>query len=203
LTELARMKRFAGKAEEALPLIEKACTIKPNHDWNRIEFAYTLREVGRTEEASAIFTALANDSPAATPSLIALGQMAQARADHRAASGFFERAARRSQSPADALRRLAEARSAMGDFPAAEQAITRLLAEANTASFNGYMALGKLKRAMNDRTAAREAFQRAAEIEPKNTQPHVQIAVVELGGGHVENAVAALETALSLNPGDH
>jgi tetratricopeptide (TPR) repeat protein len=199
LAGFATLKRLEGKAQEALPLIEKACAINPKEDWNRLEFGYVLRDVGRLEEAAKKFETIEIESPALAWASMALGQMARARGDFGEAGDFFEQAAGRAGNPADALRNLAEVRSAAGDFPGAEKAIEQLLANDLT-SYGGHMAKGHLKRAMHDRPGARGAFLRAAEIAPALPEPHVEIAVEELADANVKGAAAALDTALSLDP---
>ena len=197
----ATLRRLAGEAQEALPLIERACAINPKHDWNRLEFGYVLRDVGRVEEAAAKFETIGNDSPVLVLALMALGEMARTQGNHRSAGNFFEQAAGRAENPTDALRNLAAVRRATSDF-----GLRRKRSRGSWCTIPHPMSdLWKLasKRAMNDRPGAREAFLRAAEIAPANPQPHVEIATVDLECANVKGAAAAVETALRIDPGHH
>ena len=128
LTSLAALKRLSGEPQQALALIEAACMHNPQRSWSQLEFGYILRDLGRSEEATARFETIENDSPAQIHALMALAQIAWTQSDYRSAAKFFDDAAKRATNPIDALRKLATVRSAAGDLGSAEEAIERILA---------------------------------------------------------------------------
>ena len=198
---LAVAKRKLGDFDEALELIKKANTVDPNNDWIKLEYANLLRDAGRIDEAVSILETVDRTSAMYAKALIMLGQMARAAGDQHRAVDYFEQAAGASADPTEAVREIVNDMRAPSDLSRVESLIARVFAR-DPQSYRAHMANGILKRAMNDRRGARDAFISAAAAMPTDPRPQIEIATEASALGDRNAAAAAIEAALKIDPRD-
>ncbi|HEY8548527.1 MAG TPA: tetratricopeptide repeat protein [Vicinamibacterales bacterium] len=179
LLEVAR-----GRHAEAVPLFLRAAELDPSRPEIRLRLAESLLEIGDTGKAAALFRPLAKEPATAAPAEYGLGRIAAARGDHAQAVAHFERAVERFPEFGAAHYALALSYRRLGKADAARDALARQ--QACLACWP----------AVDDPLAAkvRAAREDAASLVGRG------IAAAE--EGRTEEAIAAHERALEIDPGN-
>jgi Flp pilus assembly protein TadD len=120
------------------------------------------------------------------------------------ALGYYETCFRmkpRNHDVADAVRYIAEKTTAAGDFPVAIRAYEILIAQEPTAAL--YASLAQLYgQRVGDMAKAEESFQKALQLDPRNSTALGNLGIVYAMTGRSDEAIALFDRALAADPGN-
>jgi tetratricopeptide (TPR) repeat protein len=198
--ERARALLRSGDPAAALALLDTALVSEPRNRGLRLDRATALRELGRLDEAEAVYTALLADKPDLAPALIGLGHSARRRGAREAALGHFAAAAAADPgNPWPAvesghllrdLDRIVEAERAYAVAAALKPDLVPAL-----------IGLGHCARRRGDRAAARGHFAEAARLAPANLAARLEVATECRELGELDAARDAARAVLDSEPG--
>jgi tetratricopeptide (TPR) repeat protein len=169
--EAAAREHFAA-AYEAL---RSASETEPNNIPLKVQLATVLRELGRLDEAAAIYERVLAIDARNVQSLNGLGWIAQARGDHEAAVAHFTSAADLGPPDLPMQFNLARLLTNLGRTDEAKAIYVRALARAPRHP-TVRKGLGALARARYEWTEALEHFQAALALDPSNAEIRIELA---------------------------
>jgi thioredoxin-like negative regulator of GroEL len=126
-------------------------------------------------------------------------ELARSQGDSAGAAEAYESALTSGDDDPYLLARLAEAREASGDHPAADRALASAL-ERDPSSEAAWLARGRIALQRGDQPGALAAFARAEQVAPGSSEAPAQLAEVLRAQGHPERAIAVLERASQRGP---
>ena len=186
-----------GKAEGALPLLEKATRLDPKLEGAHFQLGKALAQLGRGQEADAAF----ERSFALSPTR---GIMARA-AEHHAA-GRLEEAERlcrqvlqKDPRNVDALRMLGLIAAAAGDLDEAENLLRQALVGAPDHAA-AMFELGRVLKELERPEEAIEIYQALIKLQPDNPRAHYRLAGVLAPAALTAQSAAAYRRCLELDP---
>ena len=190
----ARLRRDLVASDEHLAA---ALALAPDNRTVRLEYATTLREQRRLEEAETVYRKLHADDPGAWQATVGLGLCARMRNDRAAALARFTAAAE-AHPEADGpwLEVAAEHREA-GRYDAA-RAVLHTLRDRGTAVAEIWLGLGLVERLAGDRAAAAAAFREGYARHPQRHHLMIEIALDERALGHFAEAERWLRRAAEI-----
>ncbi len=174
-----------------------ALALAPDNRTVRLEYATTLREQRRLEEAETVYRKLQADDPGAWQATVGLGLCARMRNDRAAALARFTAAAE-AHPEADGpwLEVAAEHREA-GRYDAA-RAVLHTLRDRGNAVAEIWLGLGLVERLAGDRAAAAAAFREGYARHPQRHHLMIEIALDERALGHFAEAERWLRRAAEI-----
>jgi predicted Zn-dependent protease len=183
----------------ALGYFATATAITPRDRSARLEYAATLRELQRPEEAEAVYRALLADEPGAFHALLGLGLCARLRRDLPAAARHL--AAAVAAAPRDRSARLEYAATLRElQRPEEAEAVYRALLADEPGLFQALLGLGLCARLRNDRAAALARFQAAAEAMPGAAAAWLEILTEYGDAGRLDEARGIAGRLLERDP---
>jgi tetratricopeptide (TPR) repeat protein len=160
---LGLIARRLGEHGAALESFQSALDLQPGNNDLQCEMAFTLRQLGRLDEAEALYRGvMVADSSAVAP-LRGLSLIAQARGDLGAAIASAKSACTLGFQDIDSRLLLASLYRDAGNYGEASTIVDAVLAAAPDHS-GAWMERGLIERARDDHAAALAAFRRAAEL---------------------------------------
>jgi tetratricopeptide (TPR) repeat protein len=180
----ARMRRDLVAAAEHLAA---ALALAPRERGVRLEYAGTLREQRRVEEAEEVYRALLADEPQAWQALVGLGICARMRRDQSAALEHFIAATEAAPDIESPGVELAHEHREAGRFDQA-RAVLRSLIDRGLAGAPTWFGLGIVERWSGDRAAALDAFREGHSRYPEWHQFLIEIAIEERAFGRFAEA---------------
>tara|TARA_R110001592_G_scaffold337300_1_gene623461 strand:- start:52684 stop:54702 length:2019 start_codon:yes stop_codon:yes gene_type:complete len=186
-----------NKAEQAIPLLEKACRLDPKLEAAHFQRGKALAQLGRGKEADEAF----ENSFALSPTR---GLMARA-AEHHAA-GQLEEAERlcrqllqKDPRHVDALRMLGLIAAAAGDLDEAENLLRQALAGAPD-HVPAMFELGRVLKELERPEEAIDVYKALITLQPENPRAHYRLAGVLAPAALTEQSAAAYRRCLQLEP---
>jgi predicted Zn-dependent protease len=176
-----------------------ALALVPRDRSVRFEYATTLREQARPDEAEPLYRALLADAPDDWRALVGLGLCARIRDDRAGAIARFTVATAVAPDAAEPWCELAEEHCDAGRFDAA-RAILRALIGRGRGGAEAWVGLGHVERTAGDRAAAARAFQEAHALAPARHELAIDIALEEQALGHFAEAERWLRQAAAIEP---
>lgn len=185
------------RAEEAVPLLEKAVRLDSKLEEAHFQLGKALAMLGRGADADAAFERSFDLSP--------LRRMMALAAEHHKAGRLQEaeklcrQVLQKKPRHVDALRMLGLIAAAAGDVDDAEHLLRQSLESAPDhapAMFD----LGRVLREMDRHEEAIEIYQRLIELQPENPKAHYRLAGVLAPAALNEEAAAAYRRCLELSP---
>ena len=163
----------------------------------RFEYATTLREQGRLDDAEPVYRALLVDEPTDWRAIVGLGLCARMRGDRAAAAAHFTAAADIAPAAAEPWCELADEHQDAGRFEAA-RAILRPLLDRGRSAAQAWFGLGHVERTAGDRAAAARAFREAFACDPERHDLMIEIALEERALGRFAEAERWLRRACGI-----
>jgi tetratricopeptide (TPR) repeat protein len=197
LMGLGHCARGRSNQTDALARFTDAAAAAPSEPWPHIETATELRELGRVDEAEALYQGVLAQHPQAYWAVIGLGLVARYKGQRDQAQAYFERAKAMDPAQASAWLELALDLRDAGEFAEALAVLRSVLAEDPTNRY-AWLAVGHAERHAGHHQAALEAFRHVLEHHPDYTDALVEMALQERYLGHPRIAVALLTRALEL-----
>lgn len=166
-----------GASQRAVDLFRRALALNPRYSEARLNLAITLADMGAYEVAATEVDALQAREPgdADRPAPAVLGKLANAHAD----------LARRYHALGMYAEAVGEYDKALGLCPDFPDLHTRRAASC---------------RALRDYAGARASLARALELNPRYADAYVSLGLLHRQTGHPDEAIAAWERALALDP---
>ena len=199
LMGLGHCARGRGDRTVALAQFMDAAATASSEPWPRLEVATELRELGRIDEAEAVYRDVLAEHPHAYWAVIGLGLIARARGQRDEARAYFERAKAIDPAQASAWLELAVDLRDGGEFVEALAVLRSVLAQ-DPANWYAWLAVGHTERHAGDHQAALQAFRRALDCRPDHIDALVEVALQERYLGRPRVAQALLTRALELTP---
>jgi tetratricopeptide (TPR) repeat protein len=162
-----------------------------------LEAATELRELGRLDQAEALYREISTAAP--TAAVIGLGQVARQRGNRAEALQEFERALAACPDHAGARLEVA-AEYRYGGRREKAQALCCAVLETEPNNFWALMALGHLARDCGDHTAALSWFEAASRADPRHLEVRQDLAIAALDADRLDEAESAFQTILDQNP---
>jgi predicted TPR repeat methyltransferase len=204
----------AGRAKEAVELLEKAAAARPTDAAYAHNLGQAYLACGRGAEAIDAFDHAVQIDPARPQALYAAATARLARnapGDAQSAIALFNRARAAGMDSAELHQHLGIALLATGSF---EQAITSLRAsldkdaspsrvlgaEKNRATAQTYHQLGIAHRLKGDMDEARRCMSKAIELQPGSARACQALAVMEAEAGGLAEAEALFRRAILISP---
>ncbi len=191
-----RLRRdLAGSAEH----LAAALALAPRDRAVRHEYATTLREQQRADEAEALYRSLLADDPGFWPALLGLGLCARLRRDLAASAGHLTAALALAPRDRSVRLELATTLREQRRVTEAEAAYQALLADAPGFA-PALLGLALCARQRNDRAAALAHLRAATEAAPQVEGPWYELALEHRDAGQFEEARAVLRALAERNP---
>ena len=199
LMELGHCARGRGHRTDALARFMDAMATASSEPWPRLEIATELRELGRIDEAEAVYQGVLAEHPQAYWAVIGLGLVARSRGECDKARACFERAKAIDPAQASAWLELAVDLRDGGAFVEALAVLHSVLAH-DPANWYAWLAVGHTERHAGNHQAALQAFRSASDCYPDHPDALVEMAVQECYLGRPRVAQARLNHVLELSP---
>jgi putative PEP-CTERM system TPR-repeat lipoprotein len=162
--------------------------------------ATALAAQGLHAESTVYLEQLAAEIPDSSVALAALGSQELLAGDAQAGVASLQAAVNLEPENFDARRRLIEAQLRLGETDAAEKLAEEYLALEDSAA--GWVLMGRVRAAQQRVEDAEQAFRRALQLSPSDTQASANLAALFFLSGDPDQAREILETALEESPGD-
>ncbi len=198
---LAHCARQRGDRAVSLARFADAAAREPGHVGVRLELAVDYRELGRLDQAEAIYAGLLAAAPGNLQPLLGLGQCARKRGDHLAALARFEAAA--ALDPAHLGARL-EAAATLRELGRLAEAETHYEAVLKAAPENlqARLGLAHCARSRGDHAAALAQTEAAMAIDPKHLWVGLQRGADLRELGRLAEAETVYQGLLADHPGN-
>lgn len=200
LTTKARLELAAGQREDALETVNAALQVDTQSPQANLTKGRTLVALGREDEAIAAFNATLSVEPKSLPAELELIDLHRRRGAIETALQFADQAVR--DHPASLPVRLAMIRTLLvrdSDRPRA-LAELRALQVKHPASAAVQSATGAYSLSINDVPAAREAFQRALDLNPSYMEALAGLVAIDVAAGRPQDARARVDAVLVKTP---
>ncbi len=191
--------RQRGDRTEALKHFRVAAELEPRNAGGMNEVATELRELGRLDEAEAVYRKVVAEHPAFAPGRRGLALLARQRGDRTEALAHFRAAAELEPHDAWRVNEVAAELRELGRLDEAEAVYRKLVAE-HPAFAPGRRGLALLARQRGDRTEALKHFRAAAELEPQNAGGVNEVATELRELGRLDEAEAVYRKVVAENP---
>lgn len=193
----------ASRTADALADARKVVRLDAQRKGVRLQMAAWLAEIGKENEALGLLEQERAIDPA---NPVVYGGLARAYArlerkdeSEQAAARWIELA----PDDSEALLTLASAKSAKGDFAAAEKLYRRVAEKDPDSAYRTFYNLGAaIRNQGGDPEAAIAAFRRAIDLKPDYARAHRELGYCLLGAGKTAEAVAEFERYLALAADD-
>jgi tetratricopeptide (TPR) repeat protein len=190
----ARQRRDLPAAAEHLAA---AVAAAPNDRGARHEYATTLRELGRLEEAEAAYRQLLAAHPDWSPALLGQGLCARQRGDRAEAMARFQAAAAAMPDNSAAWLEVLTEHTDAGRLDEARAIAARML-ERDRACPQGWLGLGRIERQAGNRAAALEAFEQGHARCPGQQNFLIEMGIETQALGRFAEAETWLQQAASI-----
>lgn len=167
--------RAGGDPAGAAALLQAAVQSAPGMAWVRLEYANTLRDLRRLDEAEAAYRALLADDKQVWQAEQGLGFCARLRGDRAAALAHFRAATRIAPDEEAAWYELAGEHREQGRLDEA-RAVLQPLFGRGVAGLRSWLGLGHIERWAGNRAAALDAFAQGFAHHPDWPQFMIEIA---------------------------
>jgi tetratricopeptide (TPR) repeat protein len=201
LLNLAQQARKRGDHLTSLEHLRSALAINSGQISINLEMAWTLRELGRLDEAEAAFQEVLKQKPAHVAALAGLGQIVRKRGDRVASVAYFEAAAAADPDQLSLKLEMAWDLRELGRLDEAE-AVFQEIVQKEPAHFHALVGLGQIARKRGDRTTSLTYFQAAAAAEPNRLPIKLEMAWDLRELGRLDEAEVFLQAILKQQP-DH
>ena len=196
---LGLIARQRGDRQAALACFRAAAALKTDNPWLQHEVATELRELGRHDEAEQACRDLLTLDPSFFPAHRSLGVIARQRGDRRKALDHFRYAAALKPGDPWTLNDVAAELRELGMLDEAASVFQEILSF--SPDFAGAKkGLGLIARHRGDRASALDHFRAASALQPANVWLRCDVAVELRETGRFEEARAAYEEILALDP---
>ncbi len=199
LSGLGHQAKERGEKAAALSHFEAAVAADPGNPWVRCDAADLLRDLGRHDDAEAMFKSVIETHPEHGNALTVLGRLARQRRDRAGALGYFEAAAKVDpQSPwvrcdfTNILRELSR-------FGEAETMLKAVL-ETDKDHVGALTGLGHIARQRDELDVARGYFETAVKADPKNPDLRCELATVLRETSRHDEAESMLKAVIETHP---
>ncbi len=199
MTALAQDARKRGERAAALEHFRAASALAPEKLWVLIEIGAELRDLGRLDEAEALFRDLLAKAPHWSQAWLGLARVARKRGDRAAALDAFREAAAFEPENIRIGYDIAEECRELGRLDEAEAAYRDIVAKDPNWP-QPWLGLAHVARKRGDRAAALEDFRQAAALEPNNTRILYQVAEECRELGRLDEAEAAYRDIAAKDP---
>jgi putative PEP-CTERM system TPR-repeat lipoprotein len=162
--------------------------------------ATALAAQGLHAESTVYLEQLAAEVPDSSVALAALGSQELLAGDTQAGVANLQAAVNMAPENADARRRLIEAQLRLGETEAAEKLAQEYLDLEDSAA--GWVLMGRVRAAQQRVEDAEQAFQRALQLSPADSEASANLAALFFLRGDTDQAREILETVLTEYPGD-
>lgn len=192
----------AGRADEAMPLLEQACASSPQDAAYSHNLGQAYLAIGRLQDAITAFDRAIWLDPASTDALFSAGIAHLSRAgpgDAETALTLLNKAQLRGLGSAELHHHLAVALLMTGRTDEAIAAC-RTAIERNAEYAEAHYHLGVALRQTGKLAEARECIARAVELKPDYARALHGLAGLEAEAGHLPEAEALLRREVSANP---
>lgn len=189
-----------GKRAEARKAFEAALDLQPAFFTAAENLARLDMLENKSDQARARYLGVLKADGKNVQAMLALAAMAKTRNDGKQALDWLEKA---SAADTNAL----DAQIALAEFHLEQKAAQRALNVARDAVARhpdhprALTLLGRIQLAAGDQLGAISTLNKAVEKAPRSADAHVRLAAALVAGGRVKDARAALERALTLDPG--
>jgi tetratricopeptide (TPR) repeat protein len=205
-----------GRQDLAVERFRRAVELDREAPEARLRLGQALLDLGQAEAATPELEAAAKSPPHAAAALAALGRQALDRGDPKRALALFEQALA-AQPSADLLQHsIAAAWRGLGDDARAREALARAGATApvfpdpaadgldELRTTTGALLLRGSRALVAERPVqAVEEYRRAVDADPQDAEARRSLALALRATGDLDGALAELEQAARLAPGDH
>jgi tetratricopeptide (TPR) repeat protein len=186
-----------GKAEEAVPLLEKATRLDPSLEAAHFQLGRAYARLGDGKKADTAYEKSFELSPVR-------GLMAQAAEHHKA--GRFQEAERlcrqvlqKERGNVDALRMLGLLAGAAGQLDEAAHLLKQALSHAPDHAA-AMFELGRVLKDLERHEEAIEVYQRLVDLQPDNAKAHYRLGAALAPAALTERAAASYQRCLDLAP---
>jgi tetratricopeptide (TPR) repeat protein len=191
--------RRRGEHNTALTLFEKAAAENSDDPSARIEIADVLVDLGRYDEAEAIFSTVLERSPRHFWALMGLGRLYRKRGDRSTALTCFDQASAADPRQDAAIIEIAATLSDLGRVNQARRVVDALISKA-PGHFSALMHRGYIERRSGAEEAALPTFLEAHARTPRDPQPFVDVALSHRTLGDPDAVERRLHEALLIDP---
>lgn len=198
LLGLGKLVRAANRLEEALALFLSANQASLDSFWPRLEYAHTLLELRRVDEAEQAYERLISQNEGHLAE-IGLGRCARARGDRAGAQTRFTRACALAPHILWPWLTLANEQCDQGEFAAARATAQEGLKHHPNAALL-WRALGEIELRTGNFEEGKRVLQAALANIPNDTGLLIDLARFEGTIGHLDEADELIVRTLSLNP---
>jgi tetratricopeptide (TPR) repeat protein len=195
-----------GQLAEAIALYEKAIAETAEFPEAEFQRGHALLSLGRKDEAEKAFRRAVQIRPEWTLALANLGSLLVSRGSYQEAEKLLLKAISIDDENALAFSALTELRIANKAKPEElRELLTRLNSLTSKArpTAGAWAAKGAIEAALSENAAARTSFDKALELEPKNTFALSSKAGLALDEGDLRTAESLVKQLETLNPAAH
>lgn len=192
----------AGKADDALPALQRLASEFPDAPVFQTTYARTLMDAGRMRQALAVYRQAVARFPGDASRYHDLAVAARAAGDTEEAMRAEQAALALERDHPAALNGVGLLHADAGRAAEAAAAFERA-ANADPSNASYWANLGNAKRELDDRTAAEAAYRRALEADPNHPDAANGLGVLLVQGGRPTDAVRWFELALERAPHFH
>ena len=196
---LAEAQTSEGDALSALQSLKTAVALAPGSAAAQIALATNLELRGESEQALAIYQATLADHPGDAQTSLALARAWQARNHDEEAYTYFQRAISQSPNTVDAYVGLAELALAQKQWDESQSYLDQALA-IDQQNFNTIFRYAELEQQRGNNEAARDWYQRAAEVPLTDNQLNITVIDALLQYGEAARALQFIEDGLTRRP---
>jgi tetratricopeptide (TPR) repeat protein len=199
--ERGRLLLATGRADEALPLLERCAAELPNDAEAQSSLAVARLATGDVDSALSAFERAVRLEPSSSERNANLGTAYMMRGDVERAIFSYETALRIERGNARIHSDLGTAYLAQGDLPRALEHLTRAVAlEPERATFASNLAYAHLVEGKNEQALA--VARRATMLDPALGSAWLNLSIAEARRGDLRAARRAVDKALELDPTD-
>lgn len=159
-----------------------------------------LLKAGELDKARALAEAALRKNPEDRPALLTLAKLASVEGDWTRAEELVTRATRGGKADADSLLVQAALAAQRGQVDPARSLYQQVISTAKPPRAEAYFGLGYLLASLDDYAGARQALEKAVELEPEVAPYRFHLARMCFAQEDLKAALPHLEKALELNP---
>lgn len=179
--------RRLGRGREAVVALRTAVAARPDHRAARLELALTLHQLGRGEDARAIYSVMVREPDPPAEAWHGLGMLLLAEGHHTAAETALRRAVALAPERIEARLHLADMLARRSDLPAAVDLYHDILALEPGCS-DAHAGLGQCLIGLGRLHEAEDQLERALANDEANVLAHLNRARLRLLDGDLPNA---------------